>query len=63
MIITNELLEGNRMLLSLGIMALSGGVSYASGKFMHLSAAEQAGSVVILTLVSELIIGLLFYGN
>lgn len=51
------------MLLSLGIIALSGGVSYASGKFIHLSAAEQAGSVVMLTLVSELIIGLLFYGN
>lgn len=51
------------MLVSLGIIALSGGVSYASGKFMHLSATEQAGSVVMLTLVSELIIGLLFYGN
>lgn len=51
------------MLLSLGIITLSGGVSYTSGKFMHLSAAEQAGSVVILTLVSELIIGLLFYDN
>ena len=51
------------MLLSLGIITLSGGVSYASGKFMHLSAAGQAGSVVILTLVSELIIGLLFYDN
>lgn len=63
MIITNELLEDSHMLLSVGILALSGGVSYASGKFMHLSAAEQAGSVVMLTLVSELIIGLLFYGN
>lgn len=51
------------MLLSVGILALSGGVSYVSGKFMHLRAAEQAGSVVILTLVGELIIGLLFYGN
>lgn len=51
------------MLVSLGIIALSGGVSYASGKLMHLSATEQAGSVVMLTLVSELIIGLLFYGN
>lgn len=51
------------MLLSVGIIALSGGVSYTSGKFMHLSAAEQAGSVVMFTLVSELIIGLLFYGN
>ena len=51
------------MLLSVGIIALSGGVSYLSGKFMHLSAAEQAGSVVILTLVGELIVGLLFYGN
>lgn len=55
--------EGKHMLLSVGIIALSGGVSYLSGKFMHLSAAEQAGSVVMLTLVSELIIGLLFYGN
>lgn len=63
MIIANELLEDSHMLLSVGILALSGGVSYASGKFMHLSAAEQAGSVVMLTLVSELIIGLLFYGN
>lgn len=51
------------MLLSVGILALSGGVSYVSGKFMHLSVAEQVGSVVILTLVSELIIGLLFYGD
>lgn len=51
------------MMLSVGIIALSGGVSYASGKFMHLSAAEQAGSIVMLTLVCELIIGLLFYGN
>lgn len=63
MIITNELLEDSHMLLSVGILALSGGVSYASGKFVHLSAAEQAGSVVMLTLVCELIIGLLFYGN
>lgn len=63
MIIVNELLEDSHMLVSVGIIALSGGVSYASGKFMHLSAAEQAGSVVMLTLVSELIIGLLFYGN
>lgn len=51
------------MLLSVGIIALSGGASYLSGKFMRLSAVEQAGSVVILTLVNELIIGLLFYGN
>ena len=51
------------MLVSLGIIALSSGVSYASRKFMRLSAAEQAGSVVMLTLVGELIIGLLFYGN
>ena len=56
-------LEDKHMLLSVGIMALSGGVSYASGKFMYLSTAEQAGSVVMLTLVIELIIGLLFYGN
>lgn len=56
-------LEDKRMLVSVGIIALSGGASYASGKFMHLSAAEQAGSVVMLTLVGELIIGLLFYGN
>lgn len=55
--------EDKRMLLSVGILALSGGASYLSGKFMHLSAAEQAGSVVILALVGELIIGLLFYGN
>lgn len=51
------------MLLSVGIIALSGGVSYLSGKFMHLSVTEQVGSVVMLTLVCELIIGLLFYGN
>lgn len=63
MIIVNELLEDSHMLVSVGIIALSGGVSYASGKFMHLSAAEQAGSVVMLTLVGELIVGLLFYGN